>query len=239
VNASTVLNRDNLPDAKRLEMSRTLTAAATSLNSLLSELLDHARLEAGRERRNIRQFDAARVIKEFCETARPVAAERNLFLKCEGPPTLEVQGDPVKMQRIMQNLVLNALKATQSGGVQVTWEASESAQTNQWALCVQDTGPGFGATDSPIRQELKDATAGVQETEAEGANGDGESLQSNPAQTLASKSPLTGRATVGEGIGLSIVKRLCELLDASIELQSEQGRGTTFRVIFPMRYADG
>jgi signal transduction histidine kinase len=147
-----------------------------------------------------------------------------------------VQGDPVKMQRIMQNLVLNALKATQSGGVQVTWEASESAQTNQWALCVQDTGPGFGATDSPIRQELKDATAGVQETEADGASRDGESLQSSPAQTLASKSPLTGRTTVGEGIGLSIVKRLCELLDASIELQSEQGRGTTFRVIFPMRY---
>ncbi len=238
VNASTVLNRENLPDSKRLEMSKTLTAAATSLNSLLSELLDHARLEAGRERRNIRQFDAARVIKEFCETARPVAAERNLFLKCEGPPTLEVHGDPVKMQRIMQNLVLNALKATQSGGVRVTWEASESAQDNQWALCVQDTGPGFGATDSPIRQELKDATAGAQEAEAEGATSDGESLQSSPAQTLASKSPPTVRAAVGEGIGLSIVKRLCELLDASIELQSEQGRGTTFRVIFPIRYVD-
>jgi signal transduction histidine kinase len=40
----------------------------------------------------------------------------------------------------------------------------------------------------------------------------------------------------GEGIGLSIVKRLCELLDASIEIQSADGQGTTFRVIFPRRY---
>lgn len=55
---------------------------------------------------------------------------------------------------------------------------------------------------------------------------------------LASKSPQPARAAVGEGIGLSIVKRLCELLDASIELQSEQGRGTTFRVIFPIRYPE-
>jgi signal transduction histidine kinase len=42
----------------------------------------------------------------------------------------------------------------------------------------------------------------------------------------------------GEGIGLSIVKRLCELLDASIELQSAPGQGTTFRVIFPRSYGD-
>ena len=239
VNASAVLNRENLPDSKRLEMSQTLTFAATSLNALLSDLLDHARLEAGQERRNIQQFDAARIIKEFCEATRPLAADRNLFLKCEGPATLSVQGDPIKMQRILQNLVLNALKATQSGGVRVTWEASESAQANQWALCVQDTGPGFGAGDLPIRQELQDATAGVQEAEAEGSHRSDESLQATPAQTLASKSFHTARAAVGEGIGLSIVKRLCELLDASIELQTAQGQGTTFRVIFPIRYPDG
>ena len=42
----------------------------------------------------------------------------------------------------------------------------------------------------------------------------------------------------GEGIGLSIVKRLCELLDASIELQSSPGQGTTFRVVFPRAYPE-
>lgn len=237
VNASAVLNRENLPDTKRQEMSQTLTVAATSLNALLSDLLDHARLEAGHERRNIQQFDVARILKEFCETTRPLAADHNLFLKCEGPATLLVQGDPVKVVRILQNLVLNAVKATTSGGVRVTWEASESAEANQWALCVQDTGPGFGPDDLPIRKELKDATAGVQEVEDDRPSRSDESLQATPAETLPTKSaPPSTRSAVGEGIGLSIVKRLCELLDASIELQSAKGQGTTFRVIFPLRY---
>lgn len=239
VNASAVLNRENLPDAKRLEISQALSIAAASLNTLLSDLLDHARLEAGRERRTIVQFDAAQAIKEFCESARALAAERNLFLKCEGPTSLVVQGDPIKVRRILQNLVLNAIRATQSGGVRVIWEASESAEANQWALCVQDTGPGFSAGELPIKQELKDATEAVRDVESEGASRDDESLQATPAPTLASKS-LTSEAhsPVGEGIGLSIVKRLCELLDASIELQTANGRGTTFRVIFPLRYHD-
>jgi signal transduction histidine kinase len=42
----------------------------------------------------------------------------------------------------------------------------------------------------------------------------------------------------GEGIGLSIVKRLCEMLDASLELESSEGEGTTFRLIFPRRYPE-
>ena len=48
--------------------------------------------------------------------------------------------------------------------------------------------------------------------------------------------PDTLRAPAGEGIGLSIVKRLCELLDASLEMETSPGDGTTFRVIFPRRY---
>ncbi len=47
----------------------------------------------------------------------------------------------------------------------------------------------------------------------------------------------TLRGDAGEGIGLSIVKRLCEMLDASIEMQSIQDQGTTFRILFPRHYA--
>ena len=139
VNASTVLTRDDLPDTKRTEISQALSVAATALSKLLTDLLDHARLEAGHEQRNVKAFDAARLVKEFCETARPLAADRNLFLRCEGPAALEVEGDAVKVQRILQNLVLNALQATQTGGVLVTWEAGSSpADPHHWALCVQD-----------------------------------------------------------------------------------------------------
>jgi signal transduction histidine kinase len=238
VNASAVLNRPDLPDAKRAEVSHALSVAANSLTTLLSDLLDHARLEAGREHRIVKPFDAARVIKEFCDSARSVAAERSLFLKCEGPAVLPVEGDAVKVQRILQNLVLNALKATQAGGVLVTWEASESsAGTDQWALCIQDTGPGMKQIQTPLKQELQAATEVAREVEKNDDAGDGEALQSKAAPTLESQTPRTHQLPTGEGIGLSIVKRLCELLDASIELESAEGQGTTFRVIFPRRYA--
>jgi signal transduction histidine kinase len=186
----------------------------------------------------VQAFDAARLVKEFCETARQLAADRNLFLKCEGPASLEVEGDAVKVQRILQNLVLNALQATQSGGVLVTWEAGSSpTDSHQWALCVQDTGAGFTSDAMPLRQELKDATEGVREVEESPQSDHSSSLSASPAPTLDSQSRGNGRRLpAGEGIGLSIVKRLCELLDASIELQSATGQGTTFRVIFPRHY---
>jgi signal transduction histidine kinase len=237
--ASAVLNREGLPDLKRNEMSAALSAASTSLNKLLSDLLDQARLEAGHERRNVKPFDAARLIKDFCEATRPLTADRNLFLKCEGPPELLVEGDAIKVQRILQNLVLNALKVTQSGGILITWDVGEGfGDANQWALCVQDTGPGFKSAATPIKRVLRDATDAARSTE-EHSDDEVASLSADPPPTLTSQSPsLQGQGfPPGEGIGLSIVKRLCELLDASIELQSALGQGTTFRVVFPQHYS--
>lgn len=236
--ASAVLTQDGVSEVKRSEISTALSVASTSLNRLLSDLLDQARLEAGHERRTLRQFDAAKLIKEFCETARTLAADRNLFLKCEGPAELLVEGDSTKVQRILQNLVLNALKVTQSGGIRVTWEAGEtSADANQWALCVQDTGPGFESVETPVRKVLQEATEAAQDIEQNADATEPASLATDPAPTLASEATeRTQRLPRGEGIGLSIVKRLCELLEASIELQSASGQGTTFRVIFPRHY---
>ena len=235
--ASAVLNRVDVPDAKRTQMSVALSVASDALSRLLVDLLDQARLEAGHEQRRVAPFDAALLIKEFCESTRSLLADRNLFLKCEGPAELHVEGDSAKVQRILQNLVLNALKVTQSGGIRVTWEpGTTTADANQWALCVQDTGPGFRSSSTPIKTELKDATTAMHEVE-QGANAEESSSLAAEPQTLTSEATVRGRVPSGEGIGLSIVKRLCELLDASIELQSAEGQGTTFRVVFPRHYA--
>ena len=235
--ASAVLSRADVPDAKRNQMSAALSVASVALTRLLTDLLDQARLEAGHERRRLAPFDAAILIKEFCESTRSLVADRSLFLKCEGPPELLVEGDSAKVQRILQNLVLNALKVTQSGGIRVTWEAGTTpAEANQWALCVQDTGPGFRTSATPIKTELKDATIAVHEMEQASIAAESHSLAAEPPATLSSAATSQGRVPSGEGIGLSIVKRLCELLDASIELQSAEGQGTTFRVVFPRSY---
>ena len=85
---------------------------------------------------------------------------------------------------------------------------------------------------------LKDATEAARETEETADAADLAPLTADPAPTLTSESSARNRVPRGEGIGLSIVKRLCELLDASIELQSAPGQGTTFRVVFPRSYAE-
>jgi signal transduction histidine kinase len=240
-NASAVLTRDDVPEQLRPRFFEMLKAGVQSLNMLLTDLMDQARLEAGHERRQITHFDVAARLKEFCDTTRPLAAEKNLFLVAKGPPSLMVEGDAEKIQRIVQNLVLNALKVTDEGGIKVTWEASDNPHRPQWALCVQDTGPGFERDSAtPLERVLKRATTEAQEVEHRNLSPKQTgSLQSDSAPTLASQSSHSqGRLPSGEGIGLSIVKRLCEMLDASLELESSKGEGTTFRVIFPRRYTE-
>jgi signal transduction histidine kinase len=239
-NASAVLTREDVPDQYRTRFSEMLNLGVKSLNKLLADLMDQARLEAGHEHRQVVHFDVASLLKEFCDSMRPLAAERNLFLLANGPTTLMVDGDAGKIQRIVQNLVLNAIKVTEKGGVRVTWEAGNNLKRPQWALCVQDTGPGFKrGSASPLERVLKRATAEALEVEQRNDSPSQDSLQADSAPTLPSQTkPLSPGVPAGEGIGLSIVKRLCELLDASLELESSEGEGTTFRVIFPRHYAD-
>jgi signal transduction histidine kinase len=238
-NASALVTSRAVDDSSRAQISEILQRNVTSLRVLLNDMIDLSRLEAGEERRNLATFDAGQLLKEAAESLRGLAAERNLFLKTEGPASLLVEGDAVKVRRIVQNLVLNALKATERGGIRITWEENETPGTQQWIVCVQDTGPGFDPDHAgPLEQVLKEATAASQEAEVKAglSSTSPDSLQ--PARSLPSRSaqPLAG-IIAGEGIGLSIVKRLCELLDASLELQTSSGTGTTFRLIFPRQYS--
>jgi signal transduction histidine kinase len=238
--ASAVLIRDGVPEQHRTRFSEMLRLGVQSLNKLLGDLMDQARLEAGHERRQITHFDVAALLKEYSDATRAMAAEKNLFLVAKGETPLMVDGDAAKIQRIVQNLVLNALKATEQGGVKITWEAAGNERRPQWALCVQDTGPGFKTSSAtPLARVLKRATDEAHIVEQRNDPTGRSDPQSESAPTLPSQTVSGGpHMPAGEGIGLSIVKRLCEMLDASLELESSEGEGTTFRVIFPRRYQE-
>jgi light-regulated signal transduction histidine kinase (bacteriophytochrome) len=98
-----------------------------------------ARLAAGRETRQISEFDAAALVIELGNANRPVADARRLFLQVVGPSTLRISGDPLKVRRLLQNLLLNAFKYTVQGGVTL----SVGVEAENWWLMVQDTGPGL------------------------------------------------------------------------------------------------
>jgi signal transduction histidine kinase len=200
-----------------------------TLTALLDDLIALARLEAGREQRAITGFDAGQLIRELCASMQPLAAERRLALSAEAPSLL-VHGDAIKVRRIAQNLILNGLKFTERGGVNVVVGAIETGEVHSWQLSVQDTGVGISDRASPAIVRL--LRAATREDEAQ------PDAPVSPPETLPSESTQTPRSATGEGVGLTIVKRLCELLDATVHIESAPGTGTTFRIMFPRSYSE-
>jgi signal transduction histidine kinase len=225
----------DLPEPIRLEVAGMLSKSVTSLHEMLNDLLSLARLEAGQELREITSFDAAVLLRDFCTASQAAATDRGLFLKMDGPGTLPVEGDKPKILRILQNLLLNAVKYTRKGGVSVTWGEDRGRDTDRWTFSVQDTGPGIDeAHAAPLAQQIHNAT-GVSDDAREASTDRRRDIDA--ATTLPSESEAEPREEQpGEGVGLSIVKRLCELLDAGLELATEPGQGSTFRVILPRSY---
>jgi signal transduction histidine kinase len=178
------------------------------------------------------------LLTELCVSFRPMAKERGLYLEVEGPPTLRVEGDEVKTRRIAQNLLLNALRYTEDGGMTVSWGDSRESDAERWMLGVRDSGPGFHAgPGAPLAGAMEAATeeAKLVQGRDTGSHSASPAIHDNDAAAPASDERQVSQAR-GEGIGLSIVKRLCELLDAAIELDSTANVGTTFRIVFPRRY---
>jgi signal transduction histidine kinase len=218
-----------------------LQKSVASLHALLNNLLVLSRLEAGHEQRNLKPIDAAAVLKQICESLQPLATERELFLHAVGPSSLPIEGDAINIQRIAQNLILNALKYTGKGGVTVAWEPLETEGLQRWAFSIEDTGPGIptGAV-APLARAIEKSTLETQAVEqtSEDREKSAAKIESDP--TISSPS---GRGPAppqpGEGVGLAIVRRLCELLDATLELKTDFDLGSTFRVVLPRQYDIG
>jgi signal transduction histidine kinase len=228
--AADVLGESGIAEAERVETAKQIQLEVEVVSGMLGELMMLARLEAGQEGRRVVSCDAAKVLSELCNANQTVAAEQNLFLKTAGPASLWVETDSGKVRRLVQNLLVNAIKYTKEGGVTVSWgEEKES-----WWVTVKDTGPGMMAGPSaPVTGGMKEATAIARETN----NADPDSSQVLPlAPGDQRPSPQSQNQASGEGIGLSIVKRLCELLDASVEVASSAESGSTFRILFPRSY---
>jgi signal transduction histidine kinase len=239
--ASSVLDREDLSNPARLEFSDLVQRGVSSLHDMLTDFMSLARLDAGLEQRNVTTFDAATLLTDFCITSQPLAQARGLFLKMDGPASMPVEGDQAKVQRILQNLLLNALKYTVGGGVTVLWEPVADPLTDNWMFCVQDTGPGLDddRLAAPLAQKIHESTQSAQAAE-ESHPEDLTTADLAKAPTLTSQSGAPPASEIpGEGVGLSIVKRLCELLNASLELETSPAKGSTFRVTLPRYEAVG
>ena len=222
---------------KRERFLASLDRNVRALHSLLEDVTSLARLQGGQEVRIVAPLDAAQLVRDLASAMESLAQQRGLQLSLEGPHEFGVDGDAIKIRRIVSNLLLNALRYTIRGGVTLRWGPDPHPDAPRWFVEVEDTGPGFqlGPT-TPLAGAISIASG--QASDVEQAERDGEVIHVAPAPAPAVTGPEGGadRRSGGEGIGLSIVKRLCTLLDATIEISSQLHRGTRFTVLLPLRY---
>jgi signal transduction histidine kinase len=232
--ATVGLTNSKLQESSRDDFVRILMRSVTSLHHLLDDVTSLARLQAGREERRIEPIDVSSIMQQLCEGIQPLAQQRRLFLHCQGPAGFAADGDAIKIRRIAQNLILNAVKYTYEGGITVNWGNSAANDAKRWELCVVDTGPGLhtrsgkplaGALERPDHSALPSDSVP-----------DANAAPRQQADRSRDDAGNSRREEAGEGIGLSIVKRLCDMLDATIELKSEPNVGTSFRILFPRHY---
>lgn len=224
----------------RSSFLRLLDRNVGSLSHLLNDVTSLARLQGGLEHRNVEPLDAAALLAALCEDLQPHAQERGLYLRFSGPSALPVEGDAVKTRRIAQNLVINAIKYTRTGGVTVTCGEGSSSDVDRWFFEVRDTGPGFHAgPGSQLAGAIEEATDQARQVASDHVTGEVTHMDVDLDDTHPSADdPRPVQQQVGEGVGLSIVKRLCDLLNATTELQSEMNVGTAFRILLPRRYGE-
>jgi signal transduction histidine kinase len=239
VNATAGLGRPEVPEETREQFVRFLQRSVQSLQTMLDDMMSLARLQAGREVRQLAPLDAAALMRDLVDAFRMQADQRGLYLRVDGPDVLTVEGDATKIRRIAQNLLINALHYTEEGGISLTFRDTDERDADRWVLAISDTGPGFHAgPGAPLTGALEAATEEAQQLEARAeSNGARHPPQDIEAHVARDDDPRAVRQRRGEGIGLAIVKRLCELLDASVEVETKEGEGTTFRVVFPRHYA--
>ncbi len=236
-NATAGLGVSTLSPATREMFLRLLGRNVQALHHLLDDVTSLARLQSGQEKRQLDTVDVSALLSELWESLDGYARQKGLTFVHRGPAPFVVRSDVVKLRRIVQNLVLNAIRYTHEGSLELAWGEGGPEEPDRWALIVKDTGPGFGqsAPASAMQDALEQATEHAQQLEDDARSG-----EITPVRDAESAQPVPVVRAIdsdahGEGIGLSIVKRLCELLDATVQVDSD-GSGTTFRIVFPRAY---
>jgi two-component system, NarL family, sensor histidine kinase BarA len=206
------------------------------LLEMINDILDLAKVEAGKMEVRVSKFDLIALVHGQCEVVRSIADDKNIDLQivhglrdereigpeddsddtldgqhlCPLNQTLMVEQDQPKLQQVLTNLLSNAIKFTPQGGI-ISLTVSEFEQ-DFFKLVVTDTGVGIAEEDhEAIFEKFRQVHS----------KSDGEALT---------------REYSGTGLGLSIVRELCRLLGGEISLQSQLGKGSAFTVVLPKRY---
>jgi PAS domain S-box-containing protein len=175
------------------------------LLSIINDILDISRIEAGKMPLTVADFELPAMITEVMGEVEPLIAGSRVAVASELQHRLpRIRGDRQKVKQIVLNLLTNALKFTPQGSVRVVTVYQE--ETDQVAIAVADTGIGIAESDRErIFEDFRQA-------------------DNSPTREYS-----------GAGLGLSICRRLATMMDGTITLESKVGLGSTFTLVVPRR----
>lgn len=187
---------------------RVIQNVAEDLLVVINDLLDFSRLEAGRMPLELRSYFLVDIINEALEPLRVQATKKHLDLCCTTQPNCPQQlfGDPFRLKQILINLVGNALKFTEQGGVLLEISCQLDKQNNTVLhFAVHDTGPGIP-----------------------------EDKHSQLFESFSQADGSYSRRHTGSGLGLAISRQLVTLLGGTIGVISHEGEGSCFWFTLPI-----
>jgi two-component system, NtrC family, sensor kinase len=199
-----VANAARFGTEKALEPLRRVNAAGTHLLSLINEILDLSKIEAGKLELNPEPLNLARLIDEVIGTAGQLAEKNKNRLTVEAQANLgALTADPMRLKQILLNLLSNACKFTKEG--EVALRVRKVADGRDWIeLAVADTGIGLTAEQ-----------------------------QAKLFQEFTQADSLTARRYGGTGLGLAITRKLARMMGGDVTVTSEPGNGSVFTVRLP------
>lgn len=208
----TLADRTGPVDEKRKRYSANIIQSSRRLLELINDLLDLAKIEAGRMELRLATVSIRDTAEGLTNLIRPQAEKRGVKLRLRVQPNMPAaETDPGKLQQVLFNFLANAVKFT----------APDSTVTLAATLDRSGTPGG----QAHVRISVSDQGPGI-------AREDHDKVFEKFSQI----DPSVTREHGGTGLGLTISKELAELLGGRIELESELGRGATFAIVFPLIY---
>lgn len=192
--------------------ARNIQGASKMLLTIINDLLDMSKLESGKMEIVSVKYNVGDMLSEIVAMIWQRAKEKGLEFHVDIDPTIPVMlyGDEVRIKQVIINLLNNAVKYTQEGGVTLSMRAKPDGQNQALlTIAVTDTGMGIKKDSIPI---LFDAFKRVDEEK--------------------------NRHIEGTGLGLSIVKQIVDLMDGNITVSSVYTKGSTFTVNLPQGIVD-